>query len=193
MSNQTSLGFVTEGSFLPNKEVSSFTPGVCPIQPCHVPTSRHLRTVVSMRMGRGGGRKKPQRQRSAPPSNNQANSQARSATEPKPMATSIEVDGTVMESLPSAVFKVELENGADILAHISGKIRKNYIKILVGDRVKCELSPYDLTKGRITCKSNFNNLSLTNFLLTYEFLSRFDVQMTNIDYSFMFLREVRYK
>lgn len=66
------------------------------------------------------------------------------------MATTIEIDGVVTESLPSAMFKVELENSAEILAHISGRIRKNFIKILVGDRVKCELSPYDLTKGRIT-------------------------------------------
>ncbi len=63
----------------------------------------------------------------------------------------IEIDGTVIESLPSAVFKVELENQAVVLGHISGKIRKNYIRIVVGDKVKVELSPYDLTKGRITC------------------------------------------
>lgn len=67
----------------------------------------------------------------------------------KGMATTIEIDGTVTDSLPSAVFRVELENGAVILGHISGKIRKNFIRILIGDRVKCELSPYDLTKGRI--------------------------------------------
>lgn len=67
-----------------------------------------------------------------------------------PMSTVIELDGVVTESLPSAVFKVQLENDAIILGHISGKIRKNYIKILVGDKVRCELSPYDLTKGRIT-------------------------------------------
>jgi translation initiation factor IF-1 len=67
------------------------------------------------------------------------------------MATTIELDGIVMESLPSATFNVELENQVMILAHISGKIRKNYIRILVGDKVRCELSPYDLSKGRITC------------------------------------------
>jgi len=77
------------------------------------------------------------------------------------MATTIEVDGVVVESLPSAVFKVELENGAEILGHISGKIRKNYIKILVGDRVRCELSPYDLSKGRITCTLQFQ---VSNFI-----------------------------
>lgn len=66
-------------------------------------------------------------------------------------STAIEIDGVIVESLPSAVFKVELENGAVVLAHISGKIRKNFIRILVGDKVKCELSPYDLSKGRITC------------------------------------------
>ena len=62
----------------------------------------------------------------------------------------IEVEGTVVEALPNTNFKVELENGHQILAHISGKLRMNYIKILPGDKVKVELSPYDLTKGRIT-------------------------------------------
>ena len=64
----------------------------------------------------------------------------------------IELQGTVVESLPNAMFKVELENGYTILAHISGKIRMNFIKILPGDRVTVELSPYDLTRGRITYK-----------------------------------------
>ena len=62
----------------------------------------------------------------------------------------IELQGTVVESLPNAMFKVELENGYTILAHISGKIRMNFIKILPGDRVTVELSPYDLTRGRVT-------------------------------------------
>jgi translation initiation factor IF-1 len=63
---------------------------------------------------------------------------------------SIEQDGTVIESLGNAMFRVELENGHIIIAHISGKMRMHYIKILPGDRVKLEMSPYDLTKGRIT-------------------------------------------
>ena len=63
--------------------------------------------------------------------------------------TSIEIDGTVTESLGNAMFKVELENGHIILAHISGKMRMHYIKILPGDKVRLEMSPYDLTKGRI--------------------------------------------
>lgn len=63
---------------------------------------------------------------------------------------SIEQDGTVIESLPNAMFRVELENGLVIIAHISGKMRMHYIKILPGDRVKLQMSPYDLTKGRIT-------------------------------------------
>ncbi len=63
---------------------------------------------------------------------------------------SIEQDGTVIESLGNAMFRVELENGHVLIAHISGKMRMHYIKILPGDRVKLELSPYDLTKGRIT-------------------------------------------
>lgn len=62
----------------------------------------------------------------------------------------IEMEGTVLESLPNAMFRVELENALVILAHISGKIRKNFIRILPGDKVKIELSPYDLTRGRIT-------------------------------------------
>ena len=62
----------------------------------------------------------------------------------------IEVKGKVVDTLPNAMFKVELENGAEILAHVSGKIRMHYIRILPGDRVTVELSPYDLTKGRIT-------------------------------------------
>ena len=61
----------------------------------------------------------------------------------------IEVEGTVVEALPNTNFKVELENGHQILAHISGKLRMNYMKILPGDKVKVELSPYDLSRGRI--------------------------------------------
>ena len=64
--------------------------------------------------------------------------------------TSIEQDGTILEALPNAMFRVELENGHILIAHISGKMRMNYIKILPGDRVKVEMSPYDLTKGRIS-------------------------------------------
>ena len=61
----------------------------------------------------------------------------------------IEIEGVVVEALPNAAFKVQLENGKVILAHISGKLRMNYIRILPGDKVTIELSPYDLTKGRI--------------------------------------------
>lgn len=62
----------------------------------------------------------------------------------------IELEGTVLDTLPNAMFKVELENGHEILAHVSGKIRINYIRILPGDKVTVEMSPYDLTRGRIT-------------------------------------------
>lgn len=62
----------------------------------------------------------------------------------------IEVEGTVMEPLPNAMFRVELDNGHKVLAHVSGKIRMHYIRILPGDKVTVELSPYDLTRGRIT-------------------------------------------
>lgn len=64
--------------------------------------------------------------------------------------TSIEQDGVIVEALSNAMFKVELENGHNIIAHISGKMRMHYIRILPGDKVKVEMSPYDLTKGRIT-------------------------------------------
>ena len=63
---------------------------------------------------------------------------------------SIEVEGTVLEPLPNAMFRVELDNGHKILAHISGKMRMHFIRILSGDKVKVQLSPYDLTRGRIT-------------------------------------------
>ena len=68
----------------------------------------------------------------------------------------IEVEGVVVETLPNTTFKVELENGHQVLAHISGKLRMNYIKILEGDQVKVEMSPYDLTKGRITWRGKQN-------------------------------------
>ena len=65
----------------------------------------------------------------------------------------IEVEGTVVETLPNTTFKVELQNGHQILATISGKLRMNYIKILTGDKVKVEMSPYDLNRGRITWRA----------------------------------------
>ncbi|MBQ1545624.1 MAG: translation initiation factor IF-1 [Clostridia bacterium] len=65
----------------------------------------------------------------------------------------IEVEGTVVEALPNTMFKVELENGHQILAHISGKLRMNFIRILPGDKVTVEMSPYDLSRGRITWRS----------------------------------------
>jgi translation initiation factor IF-1 len=68
----------------------------------------------------------------------------------KPKEDAIVLEGTVLESLPNAMFKVELENGHELLAHISGKMRMHYIRILPGDRVQVELTPYDLSRGRIT-------------------------------------------
>lgn len=65
----------------------------------------------------------------------------------------LELEGTVIDALPNAMFQVELENGHKILAHISGKLRMHFIKILPGDRVTVEMSPYDLTKGRITWRA----------------------------------------
>ncbi len=70
-----------------------------------------------------------------------------------PKEDAILVEGTVLETLPNAMFRVELANGHKVLAHISGKMRMHYIKILVGDKVTVELSPYDLTKGRIVYRS----------------------------------------
>ena len=70
-----------------------------------------------------------------------------------PKEEPIEVEGTVIETLPNASFRVELENGHKVLAHISGKMRMNFIRILPGDKVKVELSPYDLSRGRITYRA----------------------------------------
>ena len=66
---------------------------------------------------------------------------------------SIEMQGTILETLPNTMFRVELENGHIVMAHISGKMRKNYIRILTGDKVTVQLTPYDLTKGRITFRA----------------------------------------
>jgi translation initiation factor IF-1 len=65
----------------------------------------------------------------------------------------IEMEGTIIDTLPNTMFRVELENGHVVIAHISGKMRKHYIRILTGDKVKVELTPYDLTKGRITYRA----------------------------------------
>ncbi|HKJ14866.1 MAG: translation initiation factor IF-1 [Desulfobulbaceae bacterium] len=70
-----------------------------------------------------------------------------------PKEEAIQVEGTIIEPLPNAMFRVELENGHKVLAHISGKMRMHFIKILPGDKVTVELSPYDLTRGRITFRS----------------------------------------
>ena len=87
---------------------------------------------------RGGGR--PDRAR------RKAEKAAQSAT---PKEEAIEVEGTIVEPLPNAMFRVELENKHQVLAHVSGRMRKNFIRILPGDKVAVELSPYDLTRGRI--------------------------------------------
>ncbi len=79
-----------------------------------------------------------------------ASSVVGSSTLPKPKEDAIVLEGTVIEPLPNAMFRVELENGHKVLAHISGKMRMHYIRILPGDRVQVELTPYDLTRGRIT-------------------------------------------
>ena len=68
----------------------------------------------------------------------------------------IEMDGTVVDVLPNTMFRVQLDNGHVVIAHISGKMRKNYIRILKGDKVSVQLTPYDLTKGRITFRSRDN-------------------------------------
>ena len=76
--------------------------------------------------------------------------QSRSSVLAKPKEDAIVLEGTVVEPLPNAMFRVELENGHKVLAHISGKMRMHYIRILPGDRVQVELTPYDLSRGRIT-------------------------------------------
>jgi len=70
-----------------------------------------------------------------------------------PKEKAIEVEGTIAETLPNAMFRVNLDNGLRVLAHISGKMRMNFIRIMPGDKVKVELSPYDLTRGRIVYRS----------------------------------------
>lgn len=92
----------------------------------------------------GGGRPKQNR-----PGGNQAPAQTGPILK-EPSKDAIAVEGIIKEALPNAMFQVELENGHNVLGHISGKMRKNFIKILPGDRVVIELSPYDLTRGRIT-------------------------------------------
>jgi translation initiation factor IF-1 len=94
-----------------------------------------------MRRGRRGGgrRKRPAADKPAETSNTENTKE-----------DAIEVEGAVVEPLPNAMFRVELENGHRVLAHVSGKMRMNFIRILPGDRVKVELSPYDLSRGRIT-------------------------------------------
>jgi len=77
---------------------------------------------------------------------------------------SIEVEGKVLENLPNAMFKVELPNGHEILAHISGKMRMHYIKIMPGDKVTVELSPYDLTRGRITFRKKERTMQAPPFV-----------------------------
>ncbi len=88
--------------------------------------------------------------RAHPCSQVKASSVVGSSTLPKPKEDAIVLEGTVTEPLPNAMFRVELENGHKVLAHISGKMRMHYIRILPGDRVQVELTPYDLTRGRIT-------------------------------------------
>ena len=92
-------------------------------------------------MPRRGGRNRPSRGRK------DTDKAAKTAT---PKEEAIEVEGTIVEPLPNAMFRVELENGHKVLAHISGKMRMHYIRILPGDRVQVELTPYDLSRGRIT-------------------------------------------
>lgn len=135
------------------------------VQAC--PTRHHVQFAATPCMKAGNKRKardKNQRQR-------QVEAETPSDGGAPAMATTIEIDGIVTESLPSAYFRVELENKVTVLAHISGKIRKNFIKILVGDRVRCELSPYDLTKGRIVCAllcfSLFSPLPLSSSIFFY--------------------------
>jgi translation initiation factor IF-1 len=94
-----------------------------------------------MARGRRGNQNRPDRRKKK---------EARAVTSATPKEEAIEVEGTIVEPLPNAMFRVELANGHRVLAHVSGKIRMNFIRILPGDRVLVELSPYDLSHGRIT-------------------------------------------
>ena len=87
--------------------------------------------------------------RSRPPRRRPTDSQTAPEPKPRSIDDSVEVEGTVVEQLPNAVFRVELANGHRVLAHTSGKMRKHFIRIMPGDRVVVALSPYDLTRGRI--------------------------------------------
>lgn len=98
---------------------------------------------------RGGSQSRPNNRR--PNTNNNTNAPASSGPFIKESKKdAIAVEGKIVEALPNAMFQVELDNGHNVLGHISGKMRKNFIRILPGDRVVVELSPYDLTRGRIT-------------------------------------------
>jgi len=90
--------------------------------------------------------KKRQYQKRRPPRPDQVGDRAG----PRAKDDAIEAEGVVLESLPNVMFKVKLDNGHEVLGHISGKMRKNYVRIMPGDRVRIELSPYDLQRGRIT-------------------------------------------
>jgi translation initiation factor IF-1 len=90
------------------------------------------------------------RRRGGRPVRGKRSAAAKAAKTAMPKEEAIEVEGTIVEPLPNAMFRVELANGHRVLAHVSGKIRMNFIRILPGDRVLVELSPYDLTHGRIT-------------------------------------------
>jgi translation initiation factor IF-1 len=90
------------------------------------------------------------RRRGGRPARTKKASAEKAAKTATPKEEAIEVEGTIVEPLPNAMFRVELTNGHRVLAHVSGKIRMNFIRILPGDRVLVELSPYDLTHGRIT-------------------------------------------
>jgi translation initiation factor IF-1 len=79
-----------------------------------------------------------------------------------PKEDQIEMEGTVIDTLPNTMFRVQLENGHVVIAHISGKMRKNYIRILKGDKVTVQLTPYDLTKGRISFRSRDNKSGSSN-------------------------------
>src|SRR5262249_27341368 len=113
-----------------------------------------LRALVRPVSGRTVRRSRPNPPRSATrsrcASDRNAKNESGESHLPKPKEDAIVLEGTVVEPLPNAMFRVELENGHKVLAHISGKMRMHYIRILPGDRVQVELTPYDLTRGRIT-------------------------------------------
>lgn len=147
---RTQPAFINFCSFLPRTSGTNTNDILCSARPLH----SVLFSDAAQRRQTSSAKTVPCMKQSRKKARNEGSNRPDAAAgSSNAMATSIEIDGVVTESLPNANFRVQLQNDVVVLAHISGKIRKNFIRILVGDKVRCELSPYDLSKGRIVCKS----------------------------------------